>query len=46
MNKIKKDVYKTVTKGEVDLRLLFITEIIKPHNLFRNEMRWRNVTLH
>ena len=28
---------KTVTKDELNLRLLFSSENIKPHNLFRNK---------
>ena len=36
MNKIKNVINKIVTKDEVNPRLLFLTENIKPHNLFRN----------
>ena len=36
MNKIKNVINKIVTKDEVNPRLLFFSENIKPHNLFRN----------
>ena len=36
MNKIKNVINKIVKKDEVNPRLLFFGENIKPHNLFRN----------